>query len=152
MGLNLLTGNFFIMTNDRKETYKEHSVNLHHEGYRCAQCVLMTLSNLIGLDRETAARIASGMGGGVGGCGEICGAANAMAMAESFLHEATPSDNRRASADVKPLVRRFAAENSDRLACRDLKGKPDAKSCDELIALAVDIFISAHPELISQES
>lgn len=132
--------------------FKTRARNLHHQGYNCAQSVLLSLCPLLGLDEETAAKISSGLGGGVGACGYICGAANAMAMAESFLHSADPKDKAKAAAAVNPMIRRFATENGNRINCRDLKGKADCRSCDDLIEQAVEIFLENHPDLLEKHN
>lgn len=134
---------------DMKEI-KNQARELHHQGYNCAQSVLLSLAHLLQLDKETAARISSGLGGGVGACGEICGAANAMAMAESYLHSAEPKEKAKAAAAVNPLIRRFMEENGGRINCRELKGKADCRSCDELIEQGVGIFLENHPELLEK--
>ena len=126
---------------------KEKAVALRKEGYNCAHCVLMALADKINLDQETAARLCSGLGTGVGGSGNICGAANALAIAESALHGTAPADKAAAMKAVNVLVERFSAENGNRIDCRDLKGKEGVRPCLELITQAVDIFNEAHPEL-----
>ncbi len=130
---------------------KDKSLALRKEGYNCAQCVLMTLAPLVNLDEETATRICSGLGSGVGGSGQICGAANAMALAESCLHGTAPTDKAEAMKDVRRLLDRFSSENGDRINCCDLKGKEGVRPCAELIRQAVGIFCEAHPELLADE-
>ena len=44
------------------------------KGYSCAQSVLMAYSDDFGMDTETAARIACGLGGGIARSRETCGA------------------------------------------------------------------------------
>ena len=126
---------------------KEKALELRGMGYNCAQCVLMALSSRIGIDEQTAARICSGLGTGVGGSGQICGAANAMAMAESCLHGTAPTDKVEAMKAVRRLTDRFSEENCNRINCHELKGKEGIRPCNELITQAVGIFEDAHPEL-----
>ena len=42
-------------------------------GHNCCQSLLATYCEVHGLDRETALKLGSGMGGGVGHSGELCG-------------------------------------------------------------------------------
>lgn len=126
---------------------KDKALELRDRGYNCAQCVLMALAPKIGIDEETAARLCSGLGAGVGGSGQICGAANAMAMAESCLHGIAPTDKTKAMKDVGKLIDRFAEENGGRINCCELKGKEGIRPCNELITQAVGIFEEAHPTL-----
>jgi C_GCAxxG_C_C family probable redox protein len=43
-------------------------------GYNCAQSVLYAYGPDLGLDRETALKVATGLGAGMGRRGEVCGA------------------------------------------------------------------------------
>ena len=43
------------------------------EGYNCAQAVACAFCDLTGLDQETAARLSSSFGGGMGRMREVCG-------------------------------------------------------------------------------
>ncbi len=43
-------------------------------GYNCAQSVLFAFGPDLGLDPDTALKLATGLGGGMGGRGEVCGA------------------------------------------------------------------------------
>ena len=47
---------------------------LFMEGYNCSQAVVGAWAEDIGLDSETAYKIASGFGGGIGRMREVCGA------------------------------------------------------------------------------
>ena len=42
-------------------------------GYNCCQSILMTYGPRYGLDKETAAKLGAGMGGGLGHTGHVCG-------------------------------------------------------------------------------
>ncbi len=53
---------------------------LFTQGYSCAQAVLAACAPNLGLDEVTAKRLAAGMGAGLGGLRETCGAVSAMAM------------------------------------------------------------------------
>lgn len=58
----------------------DHAVDLFNQGYSCAQAVLAACGSALGLDETTALRLASGLGAGLGGLRETCGAVTAMAM------------------------------------------------------------------------
>jgi C_GCAxxG_C_C family probable redox protein len=55
-------------------TKTEVAVEKFLSGYNCAQTVLYAYGPNLGLDAETALKVATGLGGGMGGRGEICGA------------------------------------------------------------------------------
>jgi C_GCAxxG_C_C family probable redox protein len=56
------------------ETKSEVAVEKFLSGYNCAQAVLFAYGPDLGLDTETALKIATGFGGGMGRRGEVCGA------------------------------------------------------------------------------
>jgi len=50
------------------------------KGYNCCQSMLATYGEIHGLDRETALKLACGMGGGLGHGGEVCGFVSAACL------------------------------------------------------------------------
>jgi C_GCAxxG_C_C family probable redox protein len=55
-------------------TKSEVAVEKFLSGYNCAQSVLHAYGQDLGLDAETALKLATGLGGGLGRRGEVCGA------------------------------------------------------------------------------
>lgn len=64
----------------------ERAVELFTRGYSCAQAVLAAVGPELGLEREVALRLASGLGAGLGGLRETCGAVTAMAALIGLRH------------------------------------------------------------------
>ena len=62
------------------ESRVEKAVQTFESGFGCAQSVFSTYADLFGMDRETALKLASPMGGGIGRMREVCGAVSAMAL------------------------------------------------------------------------
>ena len=58
--------------------YGKRAEQLFTEGYNCSQAVLLSYSDITGLDDKTAAMLASGFGGGMGRMREVCGAVSGM--------------------------------------------------------------------------
>ena len=50
------------------------------EGYNCSQSMMAAFSDLMGMDKKTALRLASSFGGGMGRMREVCGAVTGMFM------------------------------------------------------------------------
>ena len=131
---------------------QEHAIDLRNQGYGCAQCVLMALSDRIGLKESQAARIGAAFGTGFAGSGGICGVISILGVAEGMLSEGfEPEDKAKVIWNTKALLDKFKASNNDRFLCRDLKGKEDSKKCPDLIKEAVELFIMAHPEIIDRK-
>lgn len=138
----------------------ELAFQYHQSGYNCAQSVLLAFSDLTGLDERTAASIAGGLGGGVGGSrAELCGAANGGALVLGLLYpfaEGTDGDaRRRVYGLTKEFHTRFQNRFGGLTRCGDLlrsriqpteEGTPAAvrvgagKHCDILVVTAVEIL------------
>jgi C_GCAxxG_C_C family probable redox protein len=56
----------------------ETAVQLFHAGTSCAQAVLVAFAPSVGLSKEQAMQLGSGMGAGMAGLREMCGAVSAM--------------------------------------------------------------------------
>ena len=118
----------------------------HTRGYNCAQIVLCSYAEELGIDEETLFRISEGFGAGMGGMMQTCGAVTAMFMA---LGLANSSGNLQA-CDTKPQtmkkVRELAAEfekKNGSIVCRELKGNDTGKvlrSCDGCIEDGIRIL------------
>ena len=94
-------------------------------GYNCAQAVFMAFSDKYGIDEETAAKLASSFGGGMGRMREVCGAFSGMLLVNSMETGSADSSDREAKAanyeSVQRLAERFKEENGS-LICRELLG------------------------------
>ena len=100
--------------------------SLYLSGYNCAQSVFAAFSEEMGLTQETALKMASGMGGGIGGLRMTCGAVSAMAMVlgalRGYSDAADFEGKKQLYADVQRLHAAFTAvhETSN---CRQLLQK-----------------------------
>ena len=56
------------------------------EGYNCSQSMVAAFSDLMGMDKKTALRLASSFGGGMGRMREVCGAVTGMFMVVGILY------------------------------------------------------------------
>lgn len=108
---------------------------MRRTGANCSQCVLGAFPDITGLDEATARRVAQGLGGGVGASGDLCGVVSAMAMLQGFRTTEKP----KTYSAVRALKDEFTGACGSCL-CRELKGKPGALSCDELIRRGITIF------------
>lgn len=94
-------------------------------GYNCAQSVLLAFCDETGLDRETAARLASSFGGGMGRLREVCGAVSGMFMAAGMIKgydDPKDQDGKKAQYKlVQELAGRFSDQNGS-IICRELLG------------------------------
>lgn len=83
--------------------YKDMAINYFKQGYNCAQSVVLTFSDLINIDKQTLAKLASPFGGGMGRLREVCGAVSGMFIVLGILEG---YDNPRASEEKKELYKK----------------------------------------------
>ena len=138
----------------------ERAEALFLQGYTCAQAVLLAFENITGLEHTTAAKLASGFGGGMGRLREVCGAVSGMFMVYDLVcGYAEPGDmeaKKRTYADIRELAARFSAQSGGSIVCRELLagvettegGDPEQRTaeyyqkrpCPNLVALAADVL------------
>lgn len=96
---------------------------LFYEGYSCAQAVFCAFCGDMDLDLDTAARLSSSFGGGLGRLRELCGALSGAELALGYLRGySDPADPAAKSAHyqrVRDLAEAFRAKNGT-LLCREL--------------------------------
>lgn len=104
----------------------ERAQALFREGYNCAQSVLLPFDGETGLEFQTAGRLASSFGGGMGKLREVCGALTAAFMAAGLLYGYDdPKDMEAKTAHyrlVQSLARQFKEKSGGTLLCRELLG------------------------------
>ena len=112
----------------------EAAIEYKHNGYNCAQSVVLAFSDLIETDRELLANLSSGFGAGMGGmegnCGALCGAV----LVAGLLKKAP-----RISSTSKQIFNNFK-ELCGAVTCKDLKGIETGEmlcSCDDCVKNAV---------------
>ncbi len=63
-----------------------YAAKLFLQGYNCAQAVMMSFADLIGMDESQCAKLSSSFGGGMGRMREVCGAVSGMFMVAGLLY------------------------------------------------------------------
>ena len=103
---------------DRAKAYFE-------QGYNCAQSVLLSFSDITGLDEKTSAMLSSGFGGGMGRMREVCGSVSGMVFLSGLICPAdNPSDKNGRTANyalVQKMAGRFKEINGS-IVCKELLG------------------------------
>jgi C_GCAxxG_C_C family probable redox protein len=109
---------------EKKKDVVETANRLHEAGFNCSQSVFATLAPDLGLERETALKIAAPLGGGICRTGEICGAVSGALLAIGLKYGSEVPDPT-AKERVYRLGRQFMehfAERHGSTSCRDLLG------------------------------
>ena len=118
---------------------REKALNLHGEGFNCAQSVLCACGEYTGIDDKTALALGGGLGGGVR-CGELCGALIGAALAIGAAKPFNDPDDMQAKVKVTTLSKECTRIFKDRFGClRCLDLKAGAHSCSELIAYGAEL-------------
>jgi C_GCAxxG_C_C family probable redox protein len=120
-------------------------------GFNCAQAVLLSQCEDLGIDKETAAKISCGFGGGMGNSGETCGAVSGAIMLlglKNGQYREDDSDAKLATYEiVKEFNDKFRAKHGS-LRCNDLTGYnltiPDEKEK----AKEAGVFSNVCPNLV----
>lgn len=95
------------------------------EGFNCAESVLMSVANAMGIREACIPRIATGFGAGMACQGEVCGALTGgiMALGLKFGRERADDDAAKKAtyAKCKELMQAFEDE-FDGVQCREITG------------------------------
>lgn len=143
----------------------QEAENAFRAGYNCSQAVAVAFADRIGLEKDLAARLVSGFGGGFGRLREVCGAVSGMVFVANALsgYQDPRATTEKAAhyARIQKLAEAFRAETGS-IICRELLGLPAGKDppvpeartgayykkrpCPELVRLAAEILCREFPE------
>ncbi|MGN0595589.1 MAG: C-GCAxxG-C-C family protein [Hominimerdicola sp.] len=106
---------------------KQKAMELFKQGYNCSQSVIGAWAEEMGLDLETALKISSGFGGGIGRMREVCGAFSGAVMVLGLKYGNTIGSDAKAKGANYQLIQKFAQrfkeENGrNTIICRELLG------------------------------
>jgi len=113
-----------------KRKYASKAKALFMEGYNCAQAVFLAFEDLYPIDRETALKLSSSFGGGMGRLREVCGAVSGMFMVAGVLYGYDSPVDHDAKANhyarIQGLAKEFEKENGS-IICRELLNLGEGK-------------------------
>ena len=69
-----------------KEDRAARALEYFHQGYNCSQSVFAAFADVCGLTEETALKLSSPLGAGIGRMREVCGAFCGMSMLAGSLY------------------------------------------------------------------
>ncbi len=106
-------------------TRKEKAMQSFLDGYNCSQCLILAFEDLITIDIETALKIASPFGGGMGRLREVCGSVSGMFMILGYIKGYNTTEDYEGKKalyeHIQELARRYEEANGS-IICRDLLG------------------------------
>ncbi len=101
----------------------ERAKELFLEGYNCAQAVAGAFCEDVGMDFDTAIRLSSSFGAGMGMLREVCGALSGAFMIVGLKYGYTSPTDMEAKTDHYKLIRGIAQkfkEQNGSIICREL--------------------------------
>ena len=105
--------------------YAQKAMALFKEGYNCSQSVFLAFEDCYDMDHQSALRLSSSFGGGMGRLREVCGAVSGMFMVAGFLYGYEDPKDMDAKTEhyarIQELARRFEEANGS-IVCRNLLG------------------------------
>ncbi len=123
---------------------KEHKMN-------CAQTVLTTFCEDLGIDKSLALRIAAGFGGGMGRTGRTCGAVTGAYIVLGLAQEISPEKPREAIDTTYKLMtkfnRRFVSRHGS-MNCKELIGCDVSSKQGQKEAHNREVFSTICPVLV----
>ena len=131
-------------------------------GFNCAQSVLLAFHEEVGLDRNTALKLASSFGGGMGRMREVCGAVSAMFMIAGILKGYVDPNNDVIKQKHYQLIQDLAAEFKSHfgtIICRELLGeegkdtssKPSERTKEYYATRPCSEFIKTAAQIIEEK-
>ncbi len=120
------------------------------DGFACSQAVLAAYAAELGLEEETAIRLAGAFAGGVAHRGETCGAVSAAFMVIGLKYADTKV-NRQATqktfAAVRQFIKEFEAINGT-IVCKELINCDISTSAGTKYAIKEGLFSSVCPKFV----
>ncbi|MBE6889700.1 MAG: C_GCAxxG_C_C family protein [Ruminococcaceae bacterium] len=108
----------------------ERAYELFKEGYNCSQAVFGAFAEELGVDFDTAVKLASGFGGGIGRMREVCGTFTGLTMAASMIYGYNDPKDTETKTELYEKIRALAdkfREDNGSIICRELLGLQQAE-------------------------
>lgn len=128
------------------------------QGYNCSQAVFLSFTKECGIDEETALKISSSFGGGMGRLREVCGAVTGMFMVAGLLYGYSDPKENSSKASHYEKIQALASdfkEETNSIVCKELLGLVETNEvkskkipCKDLVRRAATImedFMNTHP-------
>ena len=110
--------------------YSEKAVNNFKTGYNCAQSVFLAFAEDFGIDKETALKLSSSFGGGMGRLREVCGTVSSMFAIAGLKKGYTSPNDDETKAKHYELIQSLADDFKSKfntIICRELLELPEGK-------------------------
>jgi C_GCAxxG_C_C family probable redox protein len=119
--------------------------------FTCSAAVFSAFSQELGLDPDTAKKVACGFGAGISKTGNICGAVSGAIMVIGLAYGKTEEGDDAATEKTRALVRQFITEFTGKngsVNCTDLLGCNIGNPDEYARARDSDLFMTKCPLLV----
>lgn len=120
--------------------YADQAEAFFDRQYNCAQAVFVPFALARGMEEETALRLATALGGGLGHSGEVCGAVLGMLLAVGLAKgyaQPTQEAKMALSAKVRKLLKSFRARYGE-TGCDALREIGNRAKCAGFVRFAAE--------------
>ena len=129
----------------------DEAVSCYNSGFNCSQAVLSTYGTEFGIDRDTALKLSTGFGGGMGRMGETCGAVTDafMVLGLKYGKCIADDDNKRERTYelVNEFSRRFEEKNGS-IVCKNLLNCDISIKAELIRARDANLFKTLCPKMV----
>jgi len=132
-------------------TKSDEALASFRNGFTCSSAVFSAFSDELGLDSDTAKKIACGFGAGISKTGNICGAVSGAVMVIGLKYGKTKMGDDAATEKTRALVRKFMQEFTKRhgsVCCTELLGYNLGKPDEYEKARDSKLFVTKCPQLV----
>ena len=146
-----MTGQQDSKEQEKIMTRSDDALEDFKNGFTCSSAVFSAFSGEMGLDSETAKKIACGYGAGISRTGNICGAVSGAIMVIGLKYGKTKRGDDAATEMTRALVRKFIHEFTQRngsINCTELLGYNLSKPEEDEKARENNLFVTKCPDLV----
>jgi C_GCAxxG_C_C family probable redox protein len=132
---------------------KDDAVKCFDSGFNCAQSVFTVFCEDLGLNKETALKISSSFGGGMGHNGETCGAVTGAFMALGLKYGRFKVEDIEASDKTYDSMSQFVNKFKEKygsLNCSQLLGADMTKPEERARVRETNLTRTVCPKLVSE--
>lgn len=144
------------------KNYSQKAVENFRKGYNCAQSVFLAFAEDFGIDSETALKLSSSFGGGMGRLREVCGAVSSMFAIAGLKKGYTTANDDEPKAKHYELIQSLAEKfksKYDTIICRELLELPEGsdspipskRTAEYYETRPCEAFVRFASEIIEQE-
>lgn len=146
-------GTIIIWREGKMESRKEKAIRLFKEGYNCSQSVFAAFADMYDMDEQTALKISTSFGAGMGRMREVCGTVSGMCLVagmETGTTDGKDVDGKKHNYDVVQQLADAFKEKNGSIICKELLGLVP-KAQEERKELEAASFTDTTPEARTEQ-